>query len=96
MFSVAFRPSITFAYAGTMIVTYGLIALTTAPDLENDAQIVVTRLLTLAAVAFCGLVYWQIEHARRRNAVETRQALEAELQGEKSSRHDRAVGELAS
>ncbi len=84
--SVAFPPRVTFAYTAATVAIYGLIALATAPALEHEAQIIVVRLIMLVAVAFCGGLYWQIEHARRRTAAETRRRLETELRAHEDGR----------
>ena len=63
--SVAFEPAVTAVYAGAAIVVYGAIAVLTVPLPADDLPIVVCRLLMLAAIAFCGVVYWRIEQERR-------------------------------
>jgi hypothetical protein len=96
VFSVAFTPLVTLAYTATAIGVYGLIALSTASDSADDAPVILTRLLMLGAVAFCGFVYWQIEHARRRRDNETRRALEQQLRPVGTSPNEHQVNELAS
>ncbi|OGO21759.1 MAG: hypothetical protein A2Z28_05635 [Chloroflexi bacterium RBG_16_51_9] len=60
--AVAFPTSITAAYTVGAIVVYGMMA-----SLAGGAEFqqVFARLLMLAAVAFCGSLYRQIEHSRR-------------------------------
>jgi hypothetical protein len=61
--SVAFEPLVTLAFAVATVAVYSAISmLTTEP---TDAPIVASRLLMLAAVAFCGAVYWRVERERR-------------------------------
>lgn len=61
--SVAFDPTVTFAYAVATAVVYAVVS---APTTEpTDAPVLVTRVLMLAAVAFCGAVYWRVERERR-------------------------------
>lgn len=94
--SVAFPPVMTLAYAGATVTAYGLLALTTATDLASDGTIIVTRVLMLAAVAFCGYVYWRIEHGRRQAAAETRRSLEQELRADGRHQRDGTASELTS
>ena len=63
--SVAFEPAVTAIYAGATAAFYGLFAIATAPSLAVAMPIVTTRMLMLIAVAFCGAVYWRVEHDRR-------------------------------
>ena len=78
--SVAFRSEVTFAFAGSAIVTYGLISMATM--VSEDGAVLATRLLMLAAVAVCGNVYWRTERDRRKAAVQTRDDLREQLQQE--------------
>jgi hypothetical protein len=64
--SVAFEPLVTIAYAFATAGVYGMIAAIEMPVGIEAAPIVLTRVLMLAAVAFCGGVYWYVEHDRRR------------------------------
>jgi glucan phosphoethanolaminetransferase (alkaline phosphatase superfamily) len=61
--SVAFDPAVTFVYAVATAVVYAVISMPTTEP--TDAPIVVSRVLMLAAVAFCGAVYWRVERERR-------------------------------
>jgi hypothetical protein len=63
--SVAFEPLVTMAYAFATAGVYGVIAAVEMPFGIDAAPIVLTRVLMLAAVAFCGGVYWYVEHDRR-------------------------------
>jgi hypothetical protein len=64
--SVAFEPVVTIAYALATACVYGVIAATEMPTGLDGAPVVLTRVLMLAAVAFCGGLYWRVEHDRRR------------------------------
>ena len=77
-FSVAFRPLLTLAFAGTAIAIYALAALFTLNGIGPD--VVVVRVVMLAAVAGCGSVYWGIEGKRRREAEQVRESLKAQIQ----------------
>jgi hypothetical protein len=63
--SVAFEPVVTLAYAAATVAVYAGITLATTHSPAVDLPIVATRLLMLAAVAFCSAVYWGIERDRR-------------------------------
>jgi hypothetical protein len=63
--SVAFEPVVTLAYGWATILVYGVITLATSHAPAADLPVVASRLLMLAAVAFCGAVYWNIERDRR-------------------------------
>jgi hypothetical protein len=64
--SVAFEPMVMIEYALVTAAVYGVIALSRLPAEVDRGPIVVTRVLMLSAVAFCGGVYWFVEHDRRR------------------------------
>jgi hypothetical protein len=66
-FAVAFPRGLTALYTGIVIVLYGMIA-TVTDGAQTD--VIISRLLMIAAVAFCGSIYLQLEHQRRREAVE--------------------------
>jgi len=61
--SVAFPTAVTASYALGAMGAYGLLALQTAAPSQADE--VFTQLLIMGAVAYCGNVYWRIEHNRR-------------------------------
>ena len=71
--SVAFRTEIAASFAGAAIATYGVISLATLGDASG--VMLMTRLLMLASVAFCGNVYWRIERDRRTAAAQSRDAV---------------------
>ena len=79
VFSVAFPTVMTYLYAGAITALYSLIGIFSAGATEGDVQILLTRLLMFAAVAFCGNLYWRIEGKRRRAAVEAQQELRAQI-----------------
>ncbi len=82
-FSVAFSTSMTIIYAGSAMVLYWLISLSAAMASESDLQVLIARLIMLAAVAICGNLYWRIEGDRRRAAVETREELTAQIEADR-------------
>lgn len=77
--AVAFPPRLTAMYTGATLGVYGLIAGVTAPWMPASAGVIGSRLLALAAVAACGVVYWRIEQERRHATEEARAALETEV-----------------
>lgn len=64
--SVAFEPVVTVGYAIATAGVYGVIAANAMPHGIETAPLVLTRVLMLAAVAFCGGIYWHVERDRRR------------------------------
>lgn len=64
--SVAFEPYVTVGYAIATVGVYGIIAAGAMPAGVDAGPIVITRVLMLAAVAFCGGLYWTVENSRRR------------------------------
>ena len=85
-FSVVFPTAITFLYIASTAALYTLISLGSFvvtgvgySMAENDLQVLVTRLLVLAAIAVCGNIYWRIERDRRLAATEAREELVAEI-----------------
>ncbi len=83
--SVAFSTRAAFAFGGVVLVYYAALCFVSgiaARDLnEANLQIILTRLLMLAAVVFCGNLYWRIEQNRRQAAQEANQALPIETLG---------------
>lgn len=77
--SVAFQTSVTFIFTAVTIALYALISSATANLAGVNQQILITRLLMLAAVGVCGNLYWRIERNRRQAAREAREALMAEI-----------------
>ncbi len=76
--SVAFPTLMTFFYTATVTGFYFLISVATTSQLD-DFQLILTRLIIFAAVAFCGNLYWRIERGRREAALEGQKALKAQL-----------------
>jgi hypothetical protein len=68
-FSIAFPTIYTWLYAASTMAIYALISLFTLDVGVSDLQIILARLLMIAAVAFCGNLYWRIEKGRREEAV---------------------------
>jgi hypothetical protein len=67
-FSVAFRPETTVVFAFATLLSYACICLGDFGSegvTDHDLQTLLTRLIALAAVAFCGALYWKIEQDRR-------------------------------
>ena len=64
-FAVSFPRVLTLAFASAAAFMYGAIALATMSEAGDDATAVFLRLLTLAAVAVCGMLYWGVERRRR-------------------------------
>jgi hypothetical protein len=63
---VAFRAPVALTLLAATLLTYGITAgVTSGP---GEAQFIVTRLITIAAVAVCGVVYRQVETDRRLEA----------------------------
>lgn len=70
--SVAFNPALTALYAGSTIALYGLICFESLGlRVTSEAvQTIVVRLIMIAAVAFCGALYQQVEATRRETSNE--------------------------
>ncbi|MCH7574978.1 MAG: hypothetical protein IIA59_07610 [Candidatus Marinimicrobia bacterium] len=79
VFSVVFPATMTLMFTGSIISLYFLISYGTAVANQGDLQILITRLLMLAAVAFCGNLYWRIEAKRRRVTAEAREKMMAQI-----------------
>lgn len=77
--AVAFPTFMTLLYGGGAMAAYGLICAATMSATEGNWQIVLARILMLAAVAVCGNMYWRIERDRRSAAVKEREQLRMEL-----------------
>lgn len=77
--AVAFPPRLTAIYTAATLAVYGTLAAATAPWDPAATGVVGSRVLALAAVSVCGLVYWRIEHKRRHASEEARAALETEV-----------------
>jgi len=67
VFSVAFPTAVTFAFTAGALALYTLIG-QPAMTAEDNVHVAATRLLSLAAIAVCGHLYWRIERDRRREA----------------------------
>jgi len=77
-FSLVFPPTATLTFTGAVLFAYTMISLFTKPGLDVAAveeKILIARLLTITAVAVVGTMYWRVERARRRAAVEAQAAL---------------------
>ncbi|MFN2178344.1 MAG: hypothetical protein ACK2UV_02595 [Candidatus Promineifilaceae bacterium] len=70
-FAVAFPRGLTLLYTTIVILLYGLICLGTGYD---HTDVIVSRLLMIVAVAYCGSLYLQLEHRRRTEAQEREEA----------------------
>ena len=75
-FSVAFRPEVTILYTGAAMFVYSAISVTA---LDDSPEILVARLLMIAAVAVCGGMFWSIERKRRVTVREAHDALKAQV-----------------
>lgn len=78
-FSVAFSTTMTGIYALGTISVYGLICISTAGVGAEQMQIVLSRLIMIAAVAYCGNLFWRIEKGRRQEVQETQSELMSEI-----------------
>ncbi|MFN2205895.1 MAG: hypothetical protein ACK2UT_08275 [Candidatus Promineifilaceae bacterium] len=70
-FAVAFPRGLTLLYTTIVILLYGLVCLGTGYD---HTDVIVSRLLMIVAVAYCGSLYLQLEHRRRTEAQEREEA----------------------
>ena len=77
---VAFPSRVTLAFTGAAMATYSLISVATT--VGGDAATVLSQLLMMAGVAFCGNVYWRIERNRRRDAAERGEVLKERVKEE--------------
>ena len=66
-FAVAFPRGLTAIYTAIVLLIYGMICLATG---GAHGDVIVSRLLMIAAVAFCGSLYLQLEHKRQAEALE--------------------------
>jgi hypothetical protein len=70
-FAVAFPRGLTFIYTAIVILLYGLICLGSGYE---HTDVLVSRLLMIIAMAYCGSLYLQLEHRRRAEAREREEA----------------------
>jgi hypothetical protein len=92
--SLVFPTESTIAFTGMAVAVYGFIGLAGVfPDRPDDLPTLVTRLLMFAAVAFCGNLYWRIEHQWRAEAEPT-PAVDRVLEVEPSAAEPRTFAEL--
>jgi hypothetical protein len=61
-FAVAFPRGLTAVYTAVVILLYGLICVATG---YGNTDVIISRMLMIIAVAFCGTLYLQLEHRRR-------------------------------
>jgi len=66
-FAVAFPRGLTAIYTAIVVLLYGMICLVTG---DSHTDVVIARLLMIIAVAYCGSLYLQLEHQRRKEAYE--------------------------
>ena len=64
--SVAFPTLMLFIFTGGVLAVYAFIGVISLNNFDGDLQILVIRLLMLAAVVVCGNQYWRMERDRRR------------------------------
>jgi hypothetical protein len=75
-FAVAFPRGLTTIYTAAVLLLYGLICVVGG---LGHSDVIVTRLLMIIAIAFCGSLYLQLEHQRRSEAHEREQLFTANL-----------------
>lgn len=78
-FSVAFPTAMTWLYVATTMFFYALLSLMTQGVGIDQLQIILSRLIMIGAVAFCGNLYWRIESDRRQEALQAQQELMKEI-----------------
>jgi hypothetical protein len=78
-FSVAFSTQMTTLYVAVVLFFYALISLFTPGVSEDQIQIILSRLIMIAAVAFCGNLFWRIERDRRQEAKKAQRELMTEI-----------------
>lgn len=66
-FAVAFPRGLTAIFTAIVVLLYGIIAMV---SYNPQADVIISRLIMIIAVAFCGALYLQIEHQRRRETLE--------------------------
>lgn len=76
--SVAFPTVIALGFAAVTFAAYALVGYGSGLG-DGDLQVLVTRLIMLAAVGVCGNMYWRIERDRRAAAAEAQSELAAEI-----------------
>jgi hypothetical protein len=70
-FSVVFPTMLTTTYVGSTMAVYGMLCLISG----GDPLIIMSRLVMIAAVGFCGNLYLRIERSRRQAAIESQKQL---------------------
>jgi len=78
--SVAFSTRITFLFTAGLLSIYALIGMTTLGAEDSDIQILLVRLLMIAAIAMCGNLYWRLEGQRRHEAEQTQAELKSQIE----------------
>lgn len=78
-FSVAFSTPMTMLYVAVTLFFYALICVFTPGVTMDQMQIILSRLLMITAVAFCGNLFWRIEKERRREALKAQRELMTEI-----------------
>lgn len=78
--SVAFETAITIGFVGSAAGIYGVICLGSGAITDDNLPALIARILMMAAIAFCGSLYWHIEHNRRLTAETAHEQLLAEVQ----------------
>ena len=78
--SVAFETAITIGFVGSAAGIYTLICLATGAMAGDNLPALIARVLMMAAIAYCGSLYWHIERNRRQAALEAHEQLVAEVQ----------------
>lgn len=87
--SLSFGLALTALYTGATIAVYASIASLAVPD--SEVQNLVIRCLMLAAVAFCGGLYFHIEAGRRNAARIAEEQLQAQIRERAAARADQLV-----
>ena len=84
--AVAFDTTLTYGYVSAFAGIYALLCLVTGGADSADFPILVSRILMMVAIAFCGNLYWHIERNRREAAQKAHNRLIAEVRRERPRR----------
>lgn len=82
--SVAFETAVTIGFVGSAASLYFLLCLGTGAAAADNFPTLIARILMMAAIAFCGNLFWHIEHNRRQAAAQAHERLLAEVRREQA------------
>ncbi|VAW32623.1 hypothetical protein MNBD_CHLOROFLEXI01-2234 [hydrothermal vent metagenome] len=78
-FAVAFPTDMTAFFVTSTIAIYTTVSLLMGVSDYSDLQVILTRVLMITAVAFCGNLYRRIEHRRLQSAIQAQTDLMSQI-----------------